>query len=274
MLKDTHTAEIEAIRSRYADQRSAVLPLLYIAQDTYGYLSPDVIREVADILSMPYTDVFEVVSFYTLFYERPVGKWVVQVCDDVPCCYLGAEEVIAVIKRQLEISEDQNTQDGMFTLQRVKCLAACDRAPVVQANLEYIYDVTPERVDTMLRELRARAESGEVLSISGHAAEDYEFTTNGTLRLIERRLGDIPGSATSGVHRREAHKINTQVQQSAVPEPAQAAAEQRIATESPVAPSPDRSSAGAHPDPEYEHGSATSAHAAQQDTPGAEGESA
>lgn len=75
MLKDTHTAEIEAIRSRYADQRSAVLPLLYIAQDTYGYLSRDVIREVADILSMPYTDVFEVVSFYTLFYERPVGKW-------------------------------------------------------------------------------------------------------------------------------------------------------------------------------------------------------
>lgn len=197
MLKDTHTAEIEAIRSRYADQRSAVLPLLYIAQDTYGYLSPDVIREVADILDMPYTDVFEVVSFYTLFYERPVGKWVVQVCDDVPCCYLGAEEVIARIKQRLDINEDQITQDGMFTLQRVKCLAACDRAPVVQANLGYIYDVTPERVDTLLRELRARAESGEVLSISGHVAEDYEFTADGTMRLIERRLGDIPGSATS-----------------------------------------------------------------------------
>ncbi|MGB9632516.1 MAG: complex I 24 kDa subunit family protein [Chloroflexaceae bacterium] len=157
MLLETHRDEIETILSHYDSRRSAVLPLLYLAQDTYGHLTEAAIREVAAILDLPPTDVFEVVGFYTLFYNRPVGTWVLQVCDDVPCCYLGAEELIAALKQSLGIAEEQTTADGMFTLQRVKCLAACDRAPVLQANLDYVYDVTPERVNALLANLRARA---------------------------------------------------------------------------------------------------------------------
>jgi NADH-quinone oxidoreductase subunit E len=171
MLREKYNSEIEAILGRYAEKRSAVLPLLYIAQDEYGQLTDAAIREVADLLAMPYTDVFEVVGFYTLFYNQPVGKWVLQVCDDVPCCFLGAEEIVAALERKLEIKTNQTTADGMFTLQRVKCLADCDRAPLLQANLEYYRNLTPEKLDGLLNELRQRAASGEQLSISGRFAE-------------------------------------------------------------------------------------------------------
>lgn len=185
-LLETHQAEIEAIVARYASKRSAVLPLLYLAQDTYGYLTDEAIREVATILDLPPTDVYEVVGFYTLFYDRPVGTWVLQVCDDVPCCFCGAEELITALKQALGIREEETTADGMFTLQRVKCLAACDRAPVLQANLDYVYDVTPERVDVLLNNLRARAAEARKRGVSGRFAEDYEFTRDGRLVQIER----------------------------------------------------------------------------------------
>jgi NADH-quinone oxidoreductase subunit E len=170
-LRDKYGQEIDSILARYAQKRSAVLPILYIAQDEYGHLTDEAIREVAEIVQMPPTDVFEVVGFYTLFYNRPVGKWVLQVCDDVPCCFLGAEQIVADLESKLGVKADETTPDGMFTVQRVKCLADCDYAPVVQANLEYYRNMTPEKVDAMLAELRQRAESGEQLSISGRFAE-------------------------------------------------------------------------------------------------------
>jgi len=171
-LRDKHGPEIDTILSRYADRRSAVLPVLYIAQDEYGHLTDEAIREVADVLDLPPTDVFEVVGFYTLFYNKPVGTWVLQVCDDVPCCFLGAEQLVETLESKLGIAVDQTTPDGMFTLQRVKCLADCDRAPLLQANLEYYRNIdTPEKVDVMIAELRQRAASGETLSISGRLAE-------------------------------------------------------------------------------------------------------
>ena len=170
-LREKHGQEIDSILARYAQKRSAVLPILYIAQDEYGHLTDEAIREVAEIVQVPPTDVFEVVGFYTLFYNRPVGKWVLQVCDDVPCCFLGAEEIVADLENKLGIKAEGTTADSMFTLQRVKCLADCDYAPVVQANLEYYRNMTPEKVDAMLTELRQRADSGEKLSISGRFAE-------------------------------------------------------------------------------------------------------
>ena len=170
-LREKYGSEIDSILARYAQKRSAILPILYIAQDEYGHLTDAAIREVAEIVQQPYTDVFEVVGFYTLFYNQPVGKWVLQVCDDVPCCFLGAEELVADLEGKLGIKANQTTDDGMFTLQRVKCLADCDRAPLLQANLEYYRNMTPEKVDALLAELRQRAASGEQLSISGRLAE-------------------------------------------------------------------------------------------------------
>ncbi len=170
-LYEKHQAEIDSILARYPLKRSAVLNILYIAQDEYGYLTDSAIREVAVILDLPPTDVFEVVGFYTLLYDEPVGTWVVQVCDDVPCCFNGAEQLVAALEQNLGIQADQTTPDKSFTLQRVKCLAACNKAPVVQANLDYYYNITAEKADAFIRELREKASRGDAVSVSGRLAE-------------------------------------------------------------------------------------------------------
>ena len=172
-LREKHGQEIDTIVSRYPVKRSAVLPLLYIAQDTYGYLTDAAVREVAEILDLPPTDVFEVAGFYSLLYEEPVGTWVLQVCDDVPCCFTGAEDLVATLQQQLGIAVDQTTPDGMFTLQRVKCLADCNNAPLLQANLDYCRKLdSPEKVGELLNRLRERAASGAPLSVSGRFATE------------------------------------------------------------------------------------------------------
>lgn len=170
-LREKYGTQIDTLLAKYAQKRSAILQLLYIAQDEYGYLTDAAIREVAEIIGQPPTDVFEVVGFYSLLYDEPVGKWVLQVCDDVPCCFSGAEELVADLEQKLGIRCDQTTADGMFTLQRVKCVASCNKAPLLQANLDYHYNVTPDKVDALIAALRARAESGEKLSVSGQLAE-------------------------------------------------------------------------------------------------------
>lgn len=192
MLQEKCTSEIETILSRYSSRRSAVIPMLHLAQDEYGHLDDNAIREIATILDLPATDIFEVAGFYTLFHRHPVGKWMLQVCDDAPCCYCGAEELIATLKEKLGINEEETTPDGLFTIQRVKCLAACDRPPVLQANMAYLYEVTPEKVDGLLRVLREYAERGDVWKLSGSNAEDYEVNADGSLRMVERNLGEMP----------------------------------------------------------------------------------
>ncbi len=171
MLAEKYADEIKAILAKYPLKASAVLPVCFLAQDEYGYLDMDRIQEVADILDMPYTDVYEVVTFYSLLYDQPVGKWVLQVCDDNPCCFTGAEELVAELEERLGIQAGETTSDGRWTLQRVKCIGACHRAPVMQANLEFFYDVTPDNVAGVLAELEQKWESGAPLSISGRFAE-------------------------------------------------------------------------------------------------------
>lgn len=171
MLAQKYATEIAALLARYPIKNSAVLPLCYIAQDEYGHLSVEHVQEVADILNMPYTDVYEVVTFYSLLYDQPVGKWVLQVCDDNPCCFTGAEELVGDLEERLGILAGETTPDKLFTLQRVKCIGACHRAPVMQANLEFLYDVTPDKVPAVLEDLVQQAQTDGQLSISGRFAE-------------------------------------------------------------------------------------------------------
>lgn len=171
-LRQKHGAQIDAILAHYPQKRSAILSLLYIAQDEYGHLTDAAIREVATIIDVPPTDVFEVVGFYTLLYDDKVGKVVLQVCDDVPCAFCGAEELVKTLENKLGIQCEQTTPDGMFTLQRVKCLADCNFAPMLQANLDYYRNLdTPEKVDALLTQLRERIAKNDRISISGSHAE-------------------------------------------------------------------------------------------------------
>jgi NADH:ubiquinone oxidoreductase subunit E len=116
-------------------------------------------EDVAAVLEIPYGDVEEVVSFYTMFYEDKVGTYVLEVCKTVPCAILGADQIIDHIAAKLGIEPGQTTLDGLFTLLRVECLAACHRAPVMQVNSRYYENLTPEFVDRLLDLMRNTASS-------------------------------------------------------------------------------------------------------------------
>jgi len=148
---------IETIISRYPEnkQKSAILPILHIAQAEFGgWLSPETMDLVADILRIQPIEVYEVATFYTMFNLSPVGNCVIEVCRTGPCWMNGAEEIIAHLEKTLNIKVGETTADGMFTLKTTECLAACGNAPVMQVGDKYHEDLTIEKVDLFLDESR------------------------------------------------------------------------------------------------------------------------
>ncbi|MGH7379483.1 MAG: NADH-quinone oxidoreductase subunit NuoE [Candidatus Methylomirabilales bacterium] len=149
--------EFAAILTRYPEKRSALLPFLHLVQREQGYLSPDAMEEVARRLHLHPVDVLEVATFYTWFNLKPVGKHRLQVCQNLPCTLMGAERILGTLKEELKIGENETTPDGLFTVQRVECLASCGTAPVVQVNDDFHENLTPEKVRTRLKQWRAAA---------------------------------------------------------------------------------------------------------------------
>jgi len=134
VLKDNYAQEIEGILAKYPpdQQRSAVMPLLFLAQREYGSLSPEVIGEVSDLLGLESTEVASLVGFYTLYHDREGGKYRIQVCTDLPCALRGAQAFADELCNKLDVRMGETTSDGQVTVEEVKCLAACDRAPMFQ----------------------------------------------------------------------------------------------------------------------------------------------
>ncbi|HKY54653.1 MAG TPA: NAD(P)H-dependent oxidoreductase subunit E, partial [Anaerolineales bacterium] len=130
-LVEKYPKEVEQILSKYPPEgkRSAVMPLLYLAQREEGYINKAAMQDIANILDISETDVASVVRFYTLYYERKEGKYHMQVCTDLPCALRGAEEFIEDLCDSLGIKVGETTSDGFLTLEAVTCLAACDKAP-------------------------------------------------------------------------------------------------------------------------------------------------
>jgi NADH-quinone oxidoreductase subunit E len=152
-LRENALEEIEAILAKYPTKRSAVLPLCHLAQKQHGYMSPEAIREVADVLELDPTEVQSLVGFYSLLRERPTGKYVIEICADLPCALRGANRLVDHVCRKLDVQPGETTPDGLFTVEKVMCVAACDRAPVAQINLEYFEHLDPDRVDALLEKL-------------------------------------------------------------------------------------------------------------------------
>jgi len=138
VLRQRHAAEIEAILARYpADQRrSAVMPLLYLAQHEYGYLQAAAIDEVAEILGISGTQVGSLVGFYSLYHDHPAGRVRMQICTDLPCALRGAESFSREVCQNLGIHLGETTADGAVTVEEVMCLAGCDKAPMFQVQDE------------------------------------------------------------------------------------------------------------------------------------------
>ncbi|MBK6769214.1 MAG: NAD(P)H-dependent oxidoreductase subunit E [Ardenticatenales bacterium] len=162
-LQRAFAAEIAAAVAKYpaGRQASAVLDLLYLAQSAYGRITTESIEEVANLLEMDPTQVRGVVGFYSLFKEEPHGRMVVHYCTDLPCALRGAEAFLPRVCRAFGVAKAGETSpDGLFSVEEAMCLAACDRAPMMQVNLSYFHDLTDERLDAIVADLRARAASG------------------------------------------------------------------------------------------------------------------
>jgi NADH-quinone oxidoreductase E subunit len=160
LIREKYAAEIAGILTHYPDKKSAVLPLMHLAQHAYGYMSKEAMQEVAGILDLDPTHVLSLSGFYSLFYEEPTGKYVLEICNDLACALRGADEFVEMASGKLGIPVEGTTGDGLFTLKTVMCLGACDRAPMLQCNLKFEENLDEEKIEQLLARLRAEAESG------------------------------------------------------------------------------------------------------------------
>ncbi|KHJ37104.1 NADH-quinone oxidoreductase subunit E [Pedobacter glucosidilyticus] len=151
-------SKFDEIVSRYPEgkSKSALLPILHEVQAVYGWLSSAAMDKVAEYLQLQSIEVYEVATFYTMFFLKPQGKFVLEVCRTGPCCLVGAEKIMDYIGDKLGVKEGEVTPDGLFSYRGVECLAACGYAPVLQIGPEYTFyeNLTPESVDQLIENLK------------------------------------------------------------------------------------------------------------------------
>lgn len=147
-------ARFKATVAKYEVPASALLPTLYIAQEQFGFLSNEVMVYVGTLLDMPPVKVFEAASFYSMFKKKDMGKYCLQVCNNITCTMMGAERLVKVIKDDLKIGPMEVTKDGKFSYVPVQCLGSCDTAPVCQVNDDYVENLDAEKFRALLRELK------------------------------------------------------------------------------------------------------------------------
>jgi len=158
-FNEQQLAKVQQIIARYPEgkQKSALLPLLHMAQDNFGgWLDVPVMDYVAGLLNIEPIEVYEVASFYSMYNLKPVGKHLFEVCQTGPCMLNGSDDIIDYIKEKLGINVGETTEDGMFTLKTVECLGACGYAPMMQYGKTYREHLTKEKVDAIIEECRAK----------------------------------------------------------------------------------------------------------------------
>jgi len=176
-------AKVEPIAKRImaqyppANVRSALIPVLHEFQNVEGWVSPEAIARTAEWIGEPISVVESTASFYTLFHRRPIGRYMLQPCRNLSCLINGAGEVMAHFREQLGIGHLQTTDDGLFSYEEAECLAACDRAPCMQVNLQFVYDLTKEKVDTMLAAMRAGTYDVPPLPQSAKPGKDWKVAS-------------------------------------------------------------------------------------------------
>ncbi len=159
-FNDQQLAEFNRLVARYPEgkQKSALLPVLHLAQDSFGgWLSQETLDYVAALLNVKPIEVYEVATFYSMYNLKPVGKYVFEVCQTGPCMLMGSDSIIKYIGDKLGIKPGETTPDGMFTLKTVECLGACGYAPMMQMGKQYKEHLTKEKIDAIVEECRKNA---------------------------------------------------------------------------------------------------------------------
>jgi len=159
VFSDEKMEKVREIIARYPEgrQKSALMPLLHLAQEEWGWLSTDTMDYVAGLLQLEPIEVYEVATFYTMYNLKPVGRYVFEVCHTGPCMLRGSDDIVDYIKHKLHIKVGETTPDGLFTLKTAECLGACGYAPMMQLGKHYREHLTREKIDQIIEECRKAA---------------------------------------------------------------------------------------------------------------------
>jgi NADH-quinone oxidoreductase subunit E len=153
-------ARFQKVLGRYPERQAALIPTLLLANRDFGYLSREAMEYVASRLGLTEATVLSAATFYTMLRKRPVGRHHIQVCVNVACYLRGADDLVEHLRNRLGIGPGETTPDGLFSIEGVQCLASCGTAPAIQLNDTYIEDVTTEKLDALLDELRRASAAG------------------------------------------------------------------------------------------------------------------
>lgn len=153
-FSDRSELKIQLLLTRYPARRAALLPVFWIAQEQFGWISPEVMELIAKRLDLPVAHVYGVASFYTMLHKSPPGKYHLQICRTLPCALMGCDSILESVKDKLRIEEGETTPDGLFTLTTAECLASCGTAPAMRINEKYYENLTVEKVEEILAKLR------------------------------------------------------------------------------------------------------------------------
>jgi NADH-quinone oxidoreductase subunit E len=176
-LSDANVSVAKEIIGRYPRPKSATIPLLHLAQEQHGFVSNEAMTHIAELVGTTPADVYGTASFYEMFRFEPVGRYCINICTNISCQLVGAWELLEHAEHRLGIRAGSTTDDGMFTLEDVECVAACTEAPAVQANYRYRYKVTPDAFDALLDALQ-------------DGSLDDEVPPFGTLARVRQRTTD------------------------------------------------------------------------------------
>ena len=161
-LSDANVTIAREIIGRFPRPKSALISLLHLAQEQDGWVTEDAMQHIAELLGITSAEVYGTASFYEMFKFEPVGKYLLNICGTMSCALLGAEELIHHAEQKLGVKVGGTSADGMVTLERAECQAACTEAPCLQANYRFRYRMTPEGLDTFIDDLVAGRLEGEI----------------------------------------------------------------------------------------------------------------
>lgn len=154
MLKPENLEKAKAVLSRYPEKKAALLPILWIAQEQDGWISHDMMKYVGDLVSVPYAHVLGVVTFYTMYNDKKLGKHHIEVCTNVSCLLRGSDKILATVEKVCGTKLGSTSADGKFTISEVECMGACGGAPMLAIGEEYYEHLTPEKTEQLLSGLK------------------------------------------------------------------------------------------------------------------------
>jgi NADH-quinone oxidoreductase E subunit len=154
MLTEENLKKIEEIRKRYPTAQAALLPILWIAQEQEGWISEEMMRAIGTMLNIPYGNVLGVVTFYSMYNSKKLGKYHIEVCTNVSCMLRGSDKVLDTIKHRCGVKPGETSADGKWTVSEVECMGACGGAPMLAIGEEYYENLTPEKTEQLLTSLK------------------------------------------------------------------------------------------------------------------------